>query len=86
VQGYRDPLYPLSPAEALHMGIRDSRLQIMPGGNGPIGATDAGVTRYALALLEGDHRSHGKSHVPAPSPWQFHGASQHSLAGRPRIY
>ena len=38
------------------MGIRDSRLQIVPGGKGPIfGATDAGVTRYALAYLEGDH-------------------------------
>ena len=46
----------LSSAEALHMGIRDSRLQIVPGGDGPIfGATDAGVTRYALAFLEGDH-------------------------------
>ena len=55
------------------MGIRDSRLQIVPGGDGPIfGATDAGVTRYALAFLEGDHsftrqESHTGSFTPGNS-------------------
>ena len=67
------------------MGIRDSRLQIVPGGKGPIfGATDAGSPAMRWHFWRVTIRSHGKSHTPAPSPLAIPW-SESALAGRKTV-